>query len=117
MSRKQALNLDAIEIAPPDEPAPAEPVAPPPAAPVPVPQVKHSSAPPVALPLVPKGGSSAPPIDPPAVPRRVERKVPVNVRIDESVADRLHALAYHARREKQEIVQTALEAYLASEGA
>jgi predicted transcriptional regulator len=33
------------------------------------------------------------------------------------VADRLHALAYHARREKQEIVQTALEAYLASEGA
>jgi hypothetical protein len=116
MSRKQALNLDAIEIAPPAEPAPAGPVAPPPAVPVPVPQAEHSSAPPVALPLVPRGGSSVP-IAPPAVPRRVERKVPVNVRIDESVADRLHALAYHARREKQEIVQTALEAYLASQNA
>src|SRR5215212_2419006 len=116
MSRKQALNLDAIEIAPSAEPAPGEPVAPPPAAPIPVPQAEHSLAPPVAPPLVPKVGSSAP-IAPPAVPRRVERKVPVNVRIDESVADRLHALAYHARREKQEIVQTALETYLASEGA
>jgi hypothetical protein len=116
MSRKQALNLDAIEIAPPAEPAPAEPVAPLPAAPVSVPQAEQSPAPSVALPLVPKEGRSAP-IVPPAVPRRVERKVPVNVRIDESVADRLHALAYHARREKQEIVQAALEAYLASQGA
>jgi hypothetical protein len=116
MSRKQALNLDAIEIAPPAEPAPAEPVAPPSAAPVPVPRTEQGLAPPVALPHVPKGGNSAT-IAPPAVPRRVERKVPVNVRINESVADRLHALAYHARREKQEIVQTALEAYLASEGA
>jgi hypothetical protein len=101
MSRKQALNLDAIEIAPPAEPAPADPTAPPPAAPVSASQTEHSPA----------------PIAPPAVPRRVERKVPVNVRINESVADRLHALAYHARREKQEIVQTALEAYLASQGA
>src|SRR4051812_14862533 len=116
MSRKQALNLDAIEIAPPVEPAPADPTVPPPAAAVSASQTEHSPATLVALPLVPREVSSAP-IAPPAVPRRVERKVPVNVRINESVADRLHALAYHARREKQEIVQTALEAYLASQGA